>query len=134
MVIGTSPAQGGPLSAMNPANSTLRADTLIEAIVASVIFLLVFGISLETISRLSLYHNQDPLFVEVDYRLKSCFEEFSGGSYEYAVYHRKYTWGTITIDIKPYKEYSGIQEITLSAKIKHRLQSIEYRHLVKEKQ
>ncbi len=57
----------------------LKASTLVETIIASVIFMCVFVISLETVSRLTVREDDNTVLVEADYRIKECLREYGDG-------------------------------------------------------
>ena len=111
-------------------NMKLRASTLIETIIASVIFLAVFMISLETVSRLTVRNNDNIILVEADYRVKECFREYGDGRHENGQYTCEYDWGGITILIHPYRNYAGLQEITITADIESIAKRLELRHII----
>lgn len=109
---------------------SLPASTLVEAIVASVIFLAVFAISLNTVTRLTTGEKDYITMVEVDYAIKSCFREYSGGGHLPGKYNKTYDWGEITIEINPYGNYPELQQLMISADIHNRNKYMEYRHII----
>lgn len=109
---------------------TLRANTLVEVLVASVIFLAVFMIGLETLSRLTVRDDEGLVFVEADWRVKECFFEFSDGLHPVGKYDKNYDWGEIQVTIAPYRDYRNLQELTLAATILQNRKRIEYKYII----
>lgn len=113
-------------------NVRLRGSTLIETLIASVIFLCVFVISLETLSRLTVRKNDSAILVEADYRAGQCRREFTSGGHEPGAYMREYPWGNITIILKPYRHYASLRELTITADIKNDAKRLEYRYIFED--
>lgn len=106
------------------------ASTLIETLIASVIFLCVFMISLDTLSRLTLNKTDTRLLTEADYRIKDCFREYATGKYDCGYYQHTFDWGSIGITVKPYRDYPALRELEITADIKRSGKQIRYRHLI----
>ncbi len=107
---------------------TLRASTLVEVIVASVIFLTIFAISLHTITRLAVNPAEGEAFAEADSQILSCFRELADGRHEEGEYTRSYNRGEILITIASYRDYDELQEITISTAVNRK--RIEYKHII----
>ena len=70
----------------------LRGASLVEAIVAAVVFLLVFAAVLEILPRLTVRGDDTLLLVEADYRMKRAFAKYATGVWpcgEYGEYNRQ---------------------------------------------
>ncbi len=109
----------------------LRASTLMEVIVASAIFLVVFAISLHTVTRLAVSPREDEDFTEADSRLRSAFRQYADGRHEAGEYTRPWSRGEIVITIAPYRDYDALQEITLSTVVNRK--RIEYKHIIERR-
>lgn len=109
----------------------LKASTLLETIVASVIFLSVFTISLWTTTLLTSSTCGPGILVEVDYRLKECFRDYSSSYYTNGDYVRSFGWGNIHIDISFYQHYEDLRHIHLKAVIENDRKTISFDHIVK---
>lgn len=110
----------------------LKASTLVETIIASVIFMCVFMISLETISRLTVQEDDNTVLVEADYRIKECLREYGDGRHADGQYTREYGWGRIVILIHNYRSYADLQELTIIAEIESISKRLEFKHIVEE--
>lgn len=111
-------------------SARLRASTLIETMIASVIFLCVFTISLDTVSRLTLKNNDQSILVEVDYRIKQCRQEFSAKTHRQGSYIREYSWGKIIVNLKPYRNYMDLTELTITADVKNNSKRFKYKYVI----
>ena len=108
----------------------ISGSTLVETMVASVIFLCVFVISLETVSRLTLSENDTVVLVEADHRIKENFRQYGDGRHEEGLYTREYDWGRVTVVIRPYVNYTDLQELVVTAHIESISKRLELRHIV----
>ncbi|HBH09505.1 MAG TPA: hypothetical protein DDX40_08925 [Rikenellaceae bacterium] len=104
----------------------LKATTLLETIVASLIFLLVFGMAMEALVHIHKISNPDWSAME------QSFNEFRDSSVVMSDGLREYPWGTMRWVRKDTSEMEGIVEINVTATMKGG-QKIEYRYLVDEK-
>lgn len=104
---------------------SLQGSSIIEVLVASLVFLLIFCITMETLTRIaSVRHDESMLSVEKD--LQDTVHEFSVRSFTEGEHTRTYDWGEIDIEIKPYNELPGIHFVTFTARagkqhIRHRI-------------
>ncbi len=103
----------------------LKATTLLETIVASLIFLLVFGMAMEALVRIHKVRNLDWVAME------RSFNEFCDSSALLSDGLREYSWGTIRWVLKDASEMEGLVEVNVTATMKGG-QKIEYRYLRNE--
>ncbi len=108
----------------------LPGSTLLETIVASVIFLSVFAVSLETMSRMVASPRDTGIMVEVDHRLNECFRKYSSPLYAAGEYEQEYPWGTIHIALSRYKEYDRLRHIYLRAVVEDSRMTIGFDHVI----
>lgn len=113
-------------------NIKLKGASIIEAIVASVIFLIVFAISLDTVSRiLPGSDSSESVLIEADYRCDMAFAMYSGGEYPPGTYEEGYGWGKVTVVIATYSEdYPGLYRLTISAEPVAGKRKIEFNHII----
>lgn len=106
----------------------LAGSTVIEAIVASIIFLAVFGIAMDTLARLSSVKHDDSLLVAgID--LDACIHEFTTNPQSTGEYVRSYDWGEITITVARYKTRGDILELNFETTISPGKRKLRYRTL-----
>ncbi len=108
----------------------LKGTSLIEAIVAAVIFLLVFVTALELMPRLSVRDDDALLVAEAEYRVGRTFDKYASGVWPVGEYAEKYVWGGITTRIEYYRNFDDIQQITVTAKINGNRKRIVHKQLV----
>lgn len=112
---------------------TLPALSLIEVIVASVIFLAVFMISLHTVVSLVGRQNDDAIYIVADMAIKSTYAEYVLGNINMPEYKKEYSWGDITGRLNLYGDYSGIEELTLIARLSPGGREIVYKYLIEHR-
>lgn len=108
----------------------LPALSLIEVIVASLIFLTVFTISLQTVVGLTARQNDDAVYIVADMAIKTTYTEYYMGRIDMPEYKIEYSWGDITGQLIPYNDYDGIEELTLIARLSRGGREIIYRYLI----
>lgn len=103
----------------------LKATTLLETIVASLIFLMVFGMAMEAL--VHIHKISDPDWTAME----RSFNEFRDSSVVMSNGSREYSWGTMRWGSKDASEMEGLVEINVTATMKGG-QKIEYRYLRNE--
>ena len=88
----------------------LPAASLLEAVVASVVLLIVFA--------------------EADYRAACTASAIRRGAFSEGKTERSYGWGTLTVLIEPYASCPALWQATLTVKIAGGRKRMEYRYLV----
>ncbi|MDR0893649.1 MAG: hypothetical protein LBN24_13755 [Mediterranea sp.] len=109
----------------------LQASTLIETIVASIIFLCVFGMAMDTLTRLfaSGRDEADYLLVEsVMNRQRRALEQHPPTGASAKSY--PYRWGELRIEMHPYGESSNLLEVDMQA-VTLRKKEINYRFIIR---
>lgn len=106
------------------------ASSLLEAVVASVVLLIVFAASLETVVRLTAGPSDGIVCAEADYRAACTASEIRQGAFSEGTTERSYGWGTLTVLIEPYASCPALWQATLKVKIANGRKKIEYRHLI----
>lgn len=103
----------------------LKATTLLETIVASLIFLLVFGMAMEALVHIHKINDPDWAAMERG------FNEFRDFLVVRSDGTREYSWGTMRWTRKDASDIEGLVEINVTATMKGG-QKIEYRYLRNE--
>ena len=110
---------------------TLRAETLIQAIISALIFMVIFLISLETIVRITTSEDDAYLLVDADYQISAFFAELSDGKHQNGNYTKYFSNGKLSAEISTFKNYSDLQMIVITADIDKAKKHIIFRHVVK---
>ncbi len=113
-----------------PNIARLPAASLLEAVVASVVLLIVFAASLETVVRLTATPSEGMACVDADYRAACTASEIRQGAFSEGTTERSYGWGTLTVLIEPYASCPALWQATLTVKIAGGRKRMEYRYLV----
>ena len=93
----------------------LRGASLVEALVAAVVLLVVFAATLELLPRLSVRGDDALLTAEAEYRVGRAFDKYGSGLWPAATYAEHYDWGAVTIRVEPYRDHGDLQLVTVTA-------------------
>lgn len=115
---------------MGRLKQTLGGSSMIETIVASMIFLLVFTISLSTVTGLTLREDEGYALIEAERRLADCSGRYCDGTWAQGEYTEEFDWGKITVTITDYGDYGQIRQVILRAALNNGRKKLEYRRLV----
>lgn len=117
---------------MGALRAKVRGASLVEAITASVIFLVAFLIALESVSRLVVETPgaEEYVLMDADNKCDLAFARYSGGDYPPGLYEQEYSWGKVIIRISPYGDYADLHEITVSSEIRGSRKQITTTHII----
>lgn len=90
----------------------INASSLIEAITASVVFMVVFIISLQTLGRVGTNKDISIDLIDADYRIYATFLAVRKGATSDAY---RYDWGQITVIRKKYRDFNDLTELRIEA-------------------
>lgn len=108
----------------------LSGASLIEAIVASVVFLTVFAVSLETVSRLTAGPGDGYDCAEADCQAALLLRRYRDGGLDGEIVRREFRWGTVTLRSAPYRDCPSLNEVTVTIEIECIRRPIVCKHLV----
>jgi hypothetical protein len=103
---------------------------MIEAIVASMIFLMVFVISLSTVTGFTLREDEGYVLLEAERQMDACLNRYGDGTWTDGAYTEEFGWGKITVRIATYRDFRNIQAVTLTAQLTGSRKTIELRQLI----
>lgn len=106
----------------------VRASSIIEVIVASLIFMLVFALSLTTLTRLTLRQDEAVLLIEAEKELNKTLKIRE--NQPIGTYIDTFDWGSISTIISDYEKFENIRQIHLRATLTNSRKSLEIRRLV----
>ncbi|WP_291530709.1 hypothetical protein [Bacteroides sp. UBA939] len=107
---------------------TLSASTMMETITASVVFMIIFVLAMDTLTRLVVNGNEDSdsLLIETD--MNKCRRRICQSTLVPGVETYEYDWGQMVVEITAYKDKEDIYQIEMIATTdKHR--EIRFRFL-----
>ena len=106
---------------------SLQAFSLIETIVASVIFMIVFLIAMHTLTSLIKYDIADTSYLLMENELQKLRKSIVLNEHFPSKQVYTYEWGDANIHITPYKD--NVYQIELTAVSKEKNKTISYRFL-----
>lgn len=110
---------------------TLRATSLIECVVASVIFLAIFSLSLDTLAGLRAGRRESLSLLAARSALQRELRTHADGTHPEGAQTKKFDWGEVEIRIECYDKYSDLQELTLTARVSGDRKTIRQKHIIK---
>lgn len=108
----------------------LKGASLLEAIVAAVLFLTVFAVVMELLPRLTVRDDDALLMAEADCRVGRAFDKYGIGMWPCGEYAEAYNWGAVTILVESYPGFLDVQVVTVSARIDGSRKRITLKQLV----
>ncbi len=115
---------------ISPPCPVLRAASLLEAIVAAVVLLLVFTATMELLPRFTLRNDDALLVAEAEYRVDRAFDTYASGVWPQGEYIEHYDWGTVSIRLEPYRKYGDLQLVTITAHIEGSSKRIIHKEVI----
>lgn len=107
-----------------------RAASLLEAVVAAVLFLTVFAVVMELVPRLTVRDDDALLVAEAEYRAGRAFGKYATGLWPCGEYAEQYVWGSVAIRIAPYRDFADMQVVEITARIDGSRKRITLKQLV----
>ncbi len=108
----------------------VRSASLLEAVVASVLFLSVFLVTLELVPRLTVRDDEGVWTVEADYRMMRAFDKYATGLWPAGEYSEEYAWGCVIVKIAPYRAFTDLQVVEVTACIEGVRRRMVFRQII----
>jgi hypothetical protein len=108
-------------------SKTLSGSTLLETIVASVIFMIVFVLAMDILTRLIVFDNEDADYLVVENDLRKCQRQICLNAITPETKTYKYDWGEINVEVSDYKE--NIYQVKMVAMTNKQHRQIRFRFL-----
>ncbi|MBP1615004.1 MAG: hypothetical protein H6Q13_2452 [Bacteroidetes bacterium] len=105
----------------------LAASTLLETIIASVIFMIIFVMAMDTLTRLMTFDNEDADYIVIENELRKCKRLVCLNELRSEAKTFTYDWGEIDVEISNYKE--NIYQVNMVAVTTNQHRKISYRFL-----
>lgn len=110
--------------------SKLKATTLIEVVVASIIMLIIFSISMDIVSKLLVSSQVDSNILKIESEIKKKILYYNATSNNNGIYINDYQWGKIKTSIVDYNE--NLYKVTIVAIDNHSMLIAEYYYLMQK--
>lgn len=108
----------------------LRGASLLEAIVAAVLFLTVFAAIMELLPRFAVRDDDARLAAEAEYRVGRTFEKYGTGLWPCGEYAENCEWGDITVRIASYRDFADVQTVTVTARVAGSRKRVAFTQLI----
>lgn len=108
----------------------LPGASLLEAVVAAVLFLTLFAAVMELVPRLTVRDDDALLVAEAEYRAGRAFEKYATGLWPCGEYAERQDWGDITVQVSSYGGHDGVRCVTVTARIDGSRKQIVLKQLV----
>lgn len=91
---------------MKQLNRKLQATSLLETIVSSIIFMIVFIIAMHSMTNLLVYENRQPNYLIIENDMKKCRHLIEKEGIDENVHEKYYSfpWGKVKVSVSPYKD------------------------------
>ncbi len=109
--------------------SGLPASSAPETMAASLLFLLVFCISLETVTRVRVADGKNSVW-QAESDLQECIRRFAAEPCDAGEYRRTYKWGEIAVRAAPYPDVPEVMALEFRTVPKNGGRETVYRMLV----
>ena len=106
---------------------TLKAASIVEALVASVIFLTVFLIAMSSLVNIARIRASRPSPVDIEDAVAECIAKFKDESDNASSYD--FEWGAVQLNAKPYGTFDGVMDVTVLAKVKYG-RTVIYKYII----
>lgn len=106
----------------------LKASTVVEVVVASVIFMLMFCLSLEVLTKMN-QNGKSTEMLQVIMDRNEFVQQVSAGNLGYGNYMKSFDWGEIHVKIQPHMKHKYLRDIHFTGKMKSGKKLLEYRFL-----
>lgn len=108
----------------------MDASSLLEAVVASVIFLMVLAVCLETVGSLPVGKDERFVVAFADAACKTEYLECRRGTYGPGVHTRIHKWGRVTVALRFYPPCPELLEAEITAAVEGSRKTIRYKRLI----
>lgn len=108
----------------------LKGASLLEAVVASVLFLIVFLTTMELLPRMTVRDDEGVWAVEADYRMMRAFDKYATGLWPAGEYAEEYAWGNVIVKIAPYRTLDDLQTVEVTARVNGVRRRIVHRQII----
>ena len=109
----------------------LSGASLLEAIVAAVIFLTVFAAAMELMPRLAVRGDDAVLLAEARLRVDRAFQKYASGVWPCGEYTETYDWGTVRVRVAEYSDFDDIRDVEATARIANGGRLVRHRQLIR---
>lgn len=109
----------------------LRGSSILEAVTASVLFLILFSLAMQALVGMSTRQVHAGRFVEAekDYRVE--LGNVLRGEYSLGKHEKRFPWGSLEILLEPYGKSEGLHQVTIVFRLEREGGKQVRRHIIK---
>lgn len=110
---------------------TLHGSSVVEAVTASVIFLLLFALALHAVVAIGSKEVRPAHFIEADKAYRKVLKECVDGIYTIGNYPFRYEWGGLELCLEKYGDTGDLVRVSVMLRMKSNASRIVHRHIIK---
>lgn len=107
----------------------LRGSTLLETMTASIIFMIVFIMAMDTLTCLLTFDNSDADYIVIENELRRCQKQLRQSELRPGTLTFPYKWGEITVEVSSYKGNVYRVDMVATGQKKHRKTGYRFLHV-----
>lgn len=104
----------------------VQASTLLETIVASVIFMIIFVMAMDTMTRIAVSNQKDGEYLLIESSFNKCTREIKNKELAVGTDVYMFKWGRIDVTVSPYTEKLFLVEMNA---VTDRKREVSYRYI-----
>lgn len=112
-------------------NPHLEGSSLVEAVTASVLFLILFSIAMQALVGMTSHQVEARCFVAAEQDYRTELQAVLQGEYSSGKHLKKFAWGTLEMVLEPYGTVIGLYRITVAIQPEGNRGNLIRRHVVK---
>lgn len=109
----------------------LKGSSIVEAVTASVIFLLLFALALQAIVGMGSKEVRPAHFIEADKAYRKVLDGCVEGIYPIGKYPFRYEWGRMELCLEKYGDTGDLLRVSVTLRMKNNVSRIVHRHIIK---
>lgn len=118
-------------SLKNIHNKRLQGSSVVEAVTASVIFLLIFSLALQAVVGMSMKEVKTCDFIRGEQAYKAALTECMEGVYTLGVHHADFEWGSMEIQLQKYGKTDELLKVSITLCMKNKAAKTIRCHVIK---
>ena len=109
----------------------LKGSSIVEAVTASVIFLLLFALALHAVVEMGRKEVRPAHFIEADKAYRKVLDGCVEGMYTVGNYPFRYEWGAMDLCLETYGDAGDLVKVSVTLRMKSNTSRIIHRHIIK---
>ncbi len=106
----------------------VKGSTIIEVMVASILFIIIFSAGLEIVARVTASSPTAGWYIEAENSHRIILMECRAGFYPFGETLQEFGKGRVRVTMSPYREFKNLSEVKIEFELGGR--QLEYRHII----